>query len=280
MPRHKDAYLRGTIDKEFKGFQIGLEGFLSKPENSPLDGKAQFYARMRPRQLGKTEWVYTLTGNVTNWRRYTEYFEIGGTSGGVGGGIGLPGHTRPGTTLLARTGPLYSQTVNATLQSPSYRLWKGASLRGSLSATAYNYSNNRRGLSPGINLGLDSKIGRIGSFSVDYNYDRGGMGLFGTSYTNFVSSSLTLNLGDRISSSSSLTRSFSDDSLYAITALDYFLSQKWRVGLFSDYSSFGDLDEYLNYGLTLGRQVGQREITLNWDHERNRIYFQLGNLIY
>ena len=44
---------------------------------SPLDGRGQFYARMRPKQLGRTDWVYTLTGNVTAWRRYTEYFVEG-----------------------------------------------------------------------------------------------------------------------------------------------------------------------------------------------------------
>lgn len=280
MPRHRDTYLRGTLDKEFRGFQVGVEGFLSKPDGSPMDGKGQFYARMRPRQLGKTDWVYTLSGNVTAWRRYTEYFEIGGTTTGSGGGIGLPGHTRPGSTIIARTGPLYSQTASAVLQSPTFKLWRGANIQGNLSATAYNYSNNKRGFSPGLTLGLQQKLGNTGSFQVDYSYDRGGLGLFGNSYTNFVSSSLNLNLGKRISSSTSLTRSFSDDSLYAVTALDYYLSTKWRVGLFSDYSSFGDTDSYLNYGWSLGRQIGQRELTLNWDHQRNRVYFQLGNLIY
>jgi len=278
-PRHRDAYVRGTFDKQFRGFQVGMEGFVSKTEGDPLDGKGQFYARMRPRQLGKTDWVYTLTGNVTAWRRYTEYFEVGGTTSSTGA-VGLPGHTRPGTTLYARTGPLYSQTVNAALQSPNFRLWRGANLQANLSATAYNYSNNRRGLSPGITLGLQQRLGRTGNFQIDYSYDRGGLGLFGTGYTNFVSSSLQLNLGRKLSSSTSLTRSFGDDSLYGVTALDYFLSEKWRLGLFSDYSSFGDIDNYLNYGFSVGRQVGQREVTMNWDHERGRVYFQLGNLIY
>lgn len=280
MPEHRDAFLRSTLDKEFRNFQIGLEGFFTRPEDGKPDMRGQFYARMRPRRIGQSGWTYNVAANFIGWKRYTEYFTVGGTSLGPGFGIGLPGNTRPGETILARTGPLYGQTLSANLYSPQIKLWSGAGMRANLATSLFNYSNGRRGVSPVINLGFEQRLGRSNLFALDYTYDRGNLGLYGSNFSHYVTSSLYLSAGRKLGFSGSVTKSLADHSLFAVTAADFYPMEGWRLGLFSNYSQFPEVDGYLNYGLSVGRMVGRREISVNWDRDRDRIYFQFGNLRY
>jgi len=179
---------------------------------------------------------------------------------------------------------LIGQTLLSTLQSPSARLWRGASLSGSVLASAFNYSNGRRGLSPGLNMNFQQALGRVGGLQMNYNFDRGGLssvgGLYGSAGSNFASASLFLNLAQRLSANAYFTRSFSDGGTYGAATLDFYPIPRWRMGLFSDYSRFDNIAAYLDYGLSLGRQVGQREVSLNWSRNRSRVYLELGGARY
>ncbi len=186
------------------------------------------------------------------------------------------------TASTYKASTLLGQTLLTSLQSPQKRLWKGASLSGNVLASAFNYSDGRRGLAPGLILNFQQNLGRLGGLQIDYNFDRGGLssigGLYGSSSTNFASANVYLNLGQRINANAYFTRSFSDGGTYGAATLDFFPFPKWRLGLFSDYSRFDAIAAYLDYGLSLGRQVGQREVSLNWSRNRGRVYLELGGV--
>ena len=190
----------------------------------------------------------------------------------------------PGSAAQASTSTVFGQTLLTTLQSPSTRLWKGASLQGSLLANVYNYSNHRRGAAPGLTLGVQQNFGRVGALQLNYNYDRGGYnlvsnvasGTYRNLGSNFLSGTMYLNFGENVASNFFFTKSLSDGGLYGAGSLDFYPTQKWRLGLFSDYASFADIESYLDYGLAIGRTVGQREISLNWSKTRGRVYLELG----
>ncbi|MDF2439361.1 MAG: hypothetical protein JWN98_345 [Abditibacteriota bacterium] len=322
MPRHRDAYLRSSFQKDFRSMQIGFEGLMSRVSSSSATSfgrsnmQGQFFARLRPKTLGRSGWNYTLAANLIAVRRFA-YLELqnggggtggGGTGGGTGGdgtggggtggGIGLPGRggsrsaietamqmavmgrTAGATGTVQRTRPMIGQTLLATLQAPTRNLWKGASVQSSLLASAFNYSDGRRGVAPGLMLGFRQELGRSASLQLDYNYDKGSLGFLNSisngNYTHFMSGSLLMNLGSKVSGNAYFTKSLADGSLYGAVGLDFYPSDRWRMGLFSDYSSF-DAFNFLNYGLTIGRQIGQREISLNWSRDRNKFFFELGN---
>jgi hypothetical protein len=324
MPRHRNAYLRSTLIKEYASAQLGFEGLASKISGGPDNAQGQFFARLRPRLLGSSGWSYTLAANLLAVRRYTRLVSNpvpgnppgngggngGGTGGGgrPGGGVGLPGRgprdRALGTSLasvlsqdavFARASaaaranatasvsrPLFGQSLLATLQSPTASLWRGASIQGSVLANGFNYSDGRRGVSPGLSVSFQQQLGRVGGLQIDYNYDRGGLGLLGPnvyagSSTNFVTGSFYLNLGSRLAGNAYFTKSLSDGGLYGVASLDFYPVEKWRLGLFTDYSSFADIESYFDYGLSVGRQVGQREISVNWSRTRGRVYLELGS---
>ncbi len=278
MPEHRDAYLSGTISKSFRNVDIGLETFYARPSSTPGTMQGNFYARLRPKEIGVSGWTYTVAANLSGLRNH--YAQTTGS----GGGIGLPGHTRPGqtpsSTLVSRS--ILGQTVSAVLVAPTYKLWKGGRLQASFSGTAFNYSDGNRGVSPGVTLGLNQNIGSSGSLSINYQYDRGlinqvGGTVVGRSTNNLVAS-MSMNLGPRIGSYFELSRGLSDGSTYGYSTIDYRFAPKWRTGLFSDYSRF-DGAGFLNYGFSLGRQIGPRELSLNWDRSRGRFYFEFGNFL-
>ena len=355
-PRHTNLYLRSTLVKDTAQAQIGFEGLIARLRDSGFDdasdfagssgnAQAQFYARLRPRALGRSGWSYSMGANLIALRQFARLSGGGtgtggggtgggGTGGGTGGGgtgggvgtgggttgggrpSGIPGRgprrlegevggngVRPSTmralsamraaqadqvageaasTSVAST--LMGQTLLTTLQSPSKQLWKGASVSGTFLASAYNYSNGRRGVAPGLTLGFQQSLGRLGGLQVDYSFDRGGLssigGLYGNSYSNFASANLFLNLGQKASANAYFTRSFSDGATYGAATLDFYPIEKWRLGLFSDYSRFADIEAYLDYGLSLGRRIGQREVSLNWSRNRGKVYLELGGSPY
>jgi len=273
MPEHKNIFLRNSIYKDFRSVQLGFEGLYSRPRGSLDDAQGQFFARLRPRSIGRSSWVYHVTGSIVARRRYTDF-----STSSPGGGVGLPGHGgRPGDPAVY---PVFGQTANATLQAPNFRLWKGASLQSSFFTSVYNYSNGRRGVAPGANLSLSQKLGRVASFQLDYSYDKGGSSLYGDTFSHYLSSTFLLNLGEKISANAYLTKSLSDDAIYGYAGLDYYFMPKWRASLNTDYSRFSGTDPFLNFGWSIGRMIGQREISLNWDRSRGNVYFEFGNLFY
>lgn len=277
MPQHKDAYLRTSILKDFAKMQIGLEGFYTRPSEGHNDFQGQFFARMRPRTIGKSGWSYTLSANAAAWQRYPELVAVT-TNVSTGGGVGLPGQTRPETTLAYRYRRAISQTVDLSLQAPVARLWRGATLNTTMRATAYNQSVGRRGLAPGLTLGFAQNFGRMGSMQLDYNYDKSG-GLFtSANLTHSISGSLLFTPTRKIGANLFVTKSLSDRYVYASASMDYLIMKKWRIGLFSDYSSFDDSEgaDFFDFGWTIGRMIGRREMTVNWSQQRKKIYFELG----
>ena len=276
MPQHRDAYVRSSMLKEFASMQVGLEGFYTRPRDGENDFQGQFFARLRPRAVGGSGWTYTLAVNAAMWQRYPELISTAG-GGSSGGGVGLPGRPRAGTTTLtSRYRRVTSQTIDLSLQAPQYRLWSGAAINATVRATAFNQSLGRRGASPGLTLNFGQNLGRVGSLQLDYTYDKSG-GLFaGSNLTHLVSGSLSLQPMRKLAFNAYATQSLSDRSLYGAASFDYQIAPKWRAGLFGDYSSFDGSDSFLDYGWTLGRTIGQRELTLNYSRLRNRVYFELG----
>jgi hypothetical protein len=280
MPRHRDLFMRSAVYKDLKSVQLGMEGFFTRPNGGANDLQGQFFARMRPRQLGRSGWMMTMSANITGWNRYAQssYVSTGG------GGIGLPGRPRPGSQLVQTYRPAFGQTLDLSLQGPQKRLWKGATLDATLRATAFNHSINGRGAAPGWTVGFNQQIGQLASARIDYSYDKSG-GLFNGfngrgNVSHFVSGSLSVTPTDKVALAMFATKSLSDRSLYGTATLDYAFAPKWRAGLFSDYSRFAGEEPLLDYGVSLGRTIGQREVSLNWDRVRGRFYFELGGFRY
>jgi len=277
-PRHRDLFARTTVARTLSQMQIGFEGFFDRAENQDSQVRGQFFARMQPKKLGNTGWKATLSANALGVSHVG--YLVPGTLGGVGGGgIGLPA---PGNTALTRYRALFGQTLNATISSPTYAPWRGSSFSANLLATAYNYSDGRRGLAPGLNLAFNQAVGRTGNFSLGYTFDRSSIGLYGAtgnSFTHYLTAALNTNLTPKIAVSTFASRSLSDGSLYGSGGVDYYFAPKWRVGAFLDYAHFSSsLISNLNTGWSLGRTVGNRELSVNFDSTRRKLYFQYGGL--
>ena len=271
VPRGRDIFGRAAISKDLRAMQIGLETFYDAPEGGDSTTRGQFYARMRPKNLGKSGFSYTVSANLLAISRV-------GTSRFVPdavGGIGIPG--QGGGQTVTDYNALYGQTLSASLRAPLYQPWRGAQFTGNLLTTAYNYSDGRRGFAPGVTLGYAQTLGNRANLRLDYTYDRSSIGLYGTggNFTNYVSAALDARLTNKLGFSTFLSKSLSEQSLYGSSDLTYRISSKWRAGLFADYSSFG-FDDSFNYGWTIGRAVGPRELTINYDAVRAKVYFQIG----
>lgn len=289
-PRHRDLFARASLATSISSLQLGFEGFFDKPQGTDSNLRGQFFARSRPREIGKSGWNYTLSANALavqrNPRALINNSTSGGvtggtTGGGLGGGIGGPrgggGDTDVQTTLSNR--PLLGQTFGTSLQSPFYSPWRGSGLTANLLATGFNYSDGRRGFAPGANLSFSQKLGRLDA-RFDYTYDKSNVGLYAVgsdSFTNYFSGTVGVQFSSNLALSSFLSRSLNDSSTYGSADLSYFFAPKWRAGLFTDYSSFSRAKSLLNYGGSLGRAFGSREISINYDAQRGRIYFELGN---
>jgi hypothetical protein len=282
MPRHRNAYLRTALYKELDSVQLGMEGFYSRLNANGSsadvnDIQGQFFARLRPRQLGHSGWYMTLAANLKAWNRYPLSSTVGG---GGGGGIGLPGRPGGGTQLIEKYRPVFGQTLDLSLQGPQRKLWKGANLQTTLNATAFNDSLGRRGVAPGWTFGFNQNLGRYASMNLSYVYDKSSGITTGTGLSHFLSGSMFINPTSKVSANLFATKSLTDRSLYGSAGINYNFSSKWRAGLFTDYSTFPDVEDTLDYGWSLGRMVGQREISVNWSAVRNRIYFELGGFRY
>ena len=276
-PRGRDLYGRAALSKDLRSAQIGLETFYDAPDGQQSITRGQFFARLRPKNLGKSGFTYSVSANLLAISRV-------GTSrfvpdADIGGGIGIPG--QGGGRFVTDYHSLFGQTLNASLQAPLFQPWRGAQFTGNLLTTAFNYSDGRRGIAPGITLGYAQSLGNRANVRVDYTYDRSSFGLYGNggNFTNYVSASLDARLTNKVGFSTFVSRSLTDKALYGSSDLNYRISSKWRAGLFADYSSFG-FDDSFNYGWTIGRAVGPRELTVNYDAVRDRVYFQIGSARY
>ena len=277
VPRGRDVFGRAALTKDFKAAQVGLETFYDAPQSGQSVTRGQFYARMRPKNLGKSGLSYTVSANLLAISRVETTRFVRGTASG---GIGAPDEGV--LQSITEYKPLYGQTLTAAVRAPLYSPWSGAQFTGNLLTTAFNYSDGRRGIAPGVTLGYAQRIGSRSNLRLDYTFDRSSVGLYGTTrgnFTNYASASFDTQLSEKLGFSSFLSRSFSDGSLYGSTDVDYRISSKWRAGVFADYSSFA-LDSTFNYGWSLGRAVGPRELTINYDAVRSKIYFQIGNARY
>ncbi len=210
MPRHKDMYLNGSIAKEFKKFDIGLQTFHGRPSGGQSNTQGSFYARLRPKQLGNSGWSSTVTATLVGVQKFYPVLANGQTS------------------LQSRA--LIGQTVSANLMGPTYKLWKGGSLDASMSATAFNYNTGKRGISPGLNLGFQQFLGKKAMVRLDYTYDKGNTtpysnGFF-TNSTNFLNASAQVNLGSKIYTSFLLSHSLSDGSQFGLFDVRLLLFRK------------------------------------------------------
>jgi hypothetical protein len=277
MPRHRDLFARAALTKDLPSMQIGLETFLDRPEDQRENVRGQFFARMRPKSIGKSGWNYNLGFNALTVKSVPYQYVTGG-----GGGVGTGGG---GSQVETRYRSLFGQTVTASVQSPQLSLWRGSQLNANFFTTAFNYSDDRRGLAPGANISLAQSLGRSADVRFDYTYDRSSLGLYGArgdSFTHYLSATLGAQLAKNVGFSTFFSRSLNDGSMYGSADLSYEFSKVWRAGLFADYTSFSSLDRDspLNYGVSLGRQIAGREVRVNWDAVREKIYFEIGNQRY
>ena len=280
VPRQSNLFARAALTKDLRAAQIGLETFYDAPQNQSGVTRGQFYARLRPRRIGKSGLTYSVSANLLAISRLTTTRYVPGA--GTGGGIGLPGQSDNSPQFIRESRSLVGQTLSGSLQAPLLQPWRGAQLTGSLLTTAYNYSDGRRGIAPGVTLGYAQRVGSRASFRLDYTYDRSAIGLYGATganFTNYISASLDAQLLPKLGVSTFLSKSLADQSLYGSTDVSYRISDKWRAGVFADYSSFASADA-INYGWSLGRAVGPREVSVNYDAVRSKIYFQVGTARY
>ena len=284
-PRHRDLYARATVARDLAQMQIGFEGFFDQPQGEIGNLRGQFYARMRPKTLGNTGWNYSLSANALAVQRVPFQLSNGGAGGGIidpnGGGISIGGGgAGGGATTISGFRSLMGQTVSASLQSPTYSPWRGSNLNVNLLATAFNYSDQRRGVAPGVNLSFGQALGKRANLGFSYTYDRASLGLYGAtnqSFTHYFTASLNANLTDKIVMSAFASRSLSDKSLYGNAGIDYYFARKWRAGAFVDYANFSlSATRTLNTGWSLGHTIGNRELSLNYDSLRGKMYVSFG----
>lgn len=287
-PRHRDLYARASVARDLSQMQVGFEGFFDKPEGDVGSLRGQFYARMRPKTLGKTGWNYSLSANALGVGRVP--FQLAGaTDGGIidpnGGGISIGGNGDNGEVSTTGYRSLLGQTLNASISSPTFSPWRGSSLSANLLATAFNYSDNRRGLAPGVNLAFGQALGKSANLSLAYTYDRASIGLYGAtgqSFTHYFTANLNANLTSKIVMTAFASRSLSDQSLYGSAGVDYYFAPRWRAGAFLDYANFSLVNSALpssrtlTTGWSLGRTIGNRELALNYDSLRSKMYVTFG----
>ena len=141
---------------------------------------------------------------------------------------------------------------------------------------------DRRGAAPGVNLAFNQALGKSATLGLAYTYDRSSIGLYGAttaSFAHYFTANFNANLLSKVSVSAFASRSLSDKSLYGNAGVDYFFAPKWRVGAFLDYANFSSgLASNLNTGWSLGRTLGNRELSLNYDRLRGKVYVQYGSL--
>lgn len=284
-PRHRDLYGRATIARDLSNMQIGFEGFFDRPEGDQSNVRGQFFARMRPKSLGKSGWSYSLSANALAVQRVPFQLSNGGTDNGDGDQppIIIPGQdggTGGGTTTTTGYRALIGQTLNASMTSPTYSPWRGASLNVNLLATVFNYSDRRRGLAPGVNLTFGQALGKSANLSFGYTYDKSSIGLYGVStnsFNHYFTANAYANLTKKIAVSLFGSRSLSDKSLYGNAGVDYYFAPKWRAGAFLDYANFSlSSTNTLTTGWSLGRTIGSRELAVNYDTLRSRLYVSYG----
>jgi len=280
-PQAGNVYTRTSLTREFPNMEVGLEGFYDEPAGGPDNLRGQFFAQMRPREVGKSGWNYTVGANLLAIQNNTETFSQTITNS-VGGGITLPGQAIGSSEVISNTvtAPLYGQTLTASLNSPKYRTWRGAGFTASLLSTGFNYSDGDRGFAPGVVLGFTDTLSRKMDYRIDYTYDRSQIGLYGsnsTSFTHSISAAFNDQMTTKLNFTTFGSQSLSDGSLYSSTDLNYSFTSVWHGGLFMDYSRFSGIPDTLDYGWTLGRRVGSRDMSLNYDAVRARVYFAMGN---
>jgi len=134
MPRHRDLFARAAVTKDLSKMQIGLEAFLDRPEDEQENVRGQFFARMRPKSLGKSGWSYNLGFNALAVKNVAYQTVVGG--GGVG--------TGNGAEVVTRYRSLLGQTLTASLQSPQLSPGHGSTWNANIFTPAFNYSNDRR----------------------------------------------------------------------------------------------------------------------------------------
>ena len=277
MPRHTSPYFRTSIAKDLPSLQLGFEGVYSRPGgNLPTDMLGQFFARTRPKQLGRSGWSYNLAANFSGQRRFLQKV-ANEDAGGIDDG--LPNHGAGVSKTRYEYRPRLAQTLNLSMQSPGYTPWKGASFSATVLGIAYNSSVGTRGLAPGALLSFGQNFGRRGSIQLNYTYDRSQLSLYGTSFTHFVSGTAVFNPFNRVSLDGYVSKSLVDNSMYATSSLEFQVAPKWRLGAFTDYASFASVGTS-TYGLSVARMIGNRELSLNWDSGRGRFYFEFGGFRY
>ncbi len=82
--------------------------------------------------------------------------------------------------------------------------------------------------------------------------------------------------GRDISSYVTTTYDLSDKEFYGFGLVDYYIDDKWRVGLAGTYYDLSD-GSYDDIEVTVARDVGPTEVGLRWSESSGRISLELGN---
>lgn len=82
--------------------------------------------------------------------------------------------------------------------------------------------------------------------------------------------------GRRFSSFLTTTYDISDSEFYGFGLVDYYLDDRWRLGLAGTYYDFGE-DSYDDIEVTVARQLGPTEIGLRWSEASGRLSLELGD---
>lgn len=82
--------------------------------------------------------------------------------------------------------------------------------------------------------------------------------------------------GRRLSSYLTTTYDLTDAELYGFGLVDYYVDDRWRIGLAGTYYDLGD-GSYDDIEVTVARQLGPTEIGLRWSEASGRVSLELGD---
>jgi hypothetical protein len=269
-PNSSSIFSTATVNHQFKGFSANVSNSLSNStsifNSSFQERRLTAYVETAQRKLFGSEktGVRLVTDLTTSTGTRTQKFN--------------------GQSVSTRTD---TRGADMRFFTPAIQLTKRTTFSDSfnIGASRDDYAN-RSAVTMNSSLGLQTRVGATSSVNFSYEYRHDPL----NQTFRIINNNITLqNLADvhtfgmslytaapdnkwDFSLSSNIAAPTSDLSTFA--ALNFRVANAWRFGLTNTIGRTGGLF-YKDYGLSLGRRIGQREIAVSWGAIDHRVRVNL-----
>ncbi|MBQ7256581.1 MAG: hypothetical protein IJS60_02690 [Abditibacteriota bacterium] len=139
------------------------------------------------------------------------------------------------------------------------------------------YQQNHDGDNFSYNINGNIFFGDYGNFGIHYSYYKE---RYDETYVNkYISTDFGLG-NEYIRLSGNGTYNFSDKNYSLYGELGIYPWRTWSLRFFNTYQHYYNEDQYLDYKVALGKQIGFTEIRLVWNKSRHRIDLEIGNVTF